>query len=59
MLTLQCKFNSLNSILQTERSNMETLFTAEAWASPGGVGFFIVCIGVFFYLIFNLDKKKK
>lgn len=38
---------------------METLFNVEAWSSPGGVGFFMVCLGVFFYLIFNLDKNKK
>jgi hypothetical protein len=38
---------------------MESLFTVEAWNSPGGVGFFLVCLGVFFFLIFNLDKKKR
>lgn len=38
---------------------METLFTAEAWASPGGVGFFVVCIGVFLYLMVNMDNKSK
>jgi hypothetical protein len=37
---------------------MDTLFTAEAWSSPGGVGFFIVCVAAFFYLIFNLNAKK-
>ncbi len=38
---------------------MEALFTADAWASPGGVGFFLVCVSVFFYLMLHLDKKKK
>lgn len=38
---------------------MDLLFTAEAWASPGGVGFFVVCIALFFYLIFNIDNKRK
>jgi hypothetical protein len=38
---------------------MEVLFTVEAWTSPGGVGFFLVCLGAFFYLVVNLDKKQK
>ena len=38
---------------------METLFTAEAWSSPGGVGFFVACMGLFFYLVLNLSKKDK
>lgn len=38
---------------------MEALFNVEAWSSPGGVGFFMVCLGVFFHLVLNLDKKKK
>jgi hypothetical protein len=38
---------------------MEALFTTDAWASPGGVGFFLVCLGGFFYLMFRLDTKKK
>ena len=38
---------------------MEVLFTADAWASPGGVGFFVVCIGVFLYLVTHIDTNKK
>ena len=38
---------------------METLFTAEAWASPGGIGFFLVSLSVFFYLMFHLDNNRK
>ena len=38
---------------------METLFTAEAWSSPGGTGFFIVCVAVFLFLILRIDNKKK
>ena len=38
---------------------METLFTVEAWSSPGGVGFFIVCVGAFLFLVFRLDRKQK
>lgn len=40
---------------------MELLFTAEAWSSPGGTGFFIVCVAVFLYLVtrINVQNKKK
>lgn len=38
---------------------MESLFTAEAWASPGGTGFFIVCVAVFLYIVTNIDAKNK
>jgi hypothetical protein len=38
---------------------MEALFTVEAWNSPGGVGFILISLGVFFYLVMNMDKKKK
>ena len=38
---------------------MEALFSADAWASPGGTGFFILCVGVFLYLVTSIDIKKK
>lgn len=38
---------------------METLFMAEAWASPGGAGFFIVCVAVFLYVVTSIDTKNK
>ncbi len=38
---------------------METLFTAEAWSSPGGVGLFIVCVAVFLYVVTSIDAKNK
>ena len=38
---------------------MELLFTSDAWASPGGVGFFLLCLSTFFYLMFRLDTKNK
>ena len=38
---------------------MEALFAAEAWALPGGVGFFLVYLRGLFYFMFQLDTKKK
>ena len=38
---------------------MEMLFSAESWASPGGTGFFIVCIGIFLYLVTSINIKKE
>jgi hypothetical protein len=38
---------------------MESFFTPAAWGSPIGLGIFLVCLGVFIYLLSLADKKKK
>ena len=38
---------------------METMFSVEAWTSPIGVGFFLVSLGLFIYLLSRADNKKK
>jgi hypothetical protein len=38
---------------------MSALFNPIAWGSPGGVGFFLVCLGIFLYLLGRSDRNKK
>lgn len=38
---------------------MEAVFSVEAWQSPVGVGIFLVCFGVFLYLVTNMNTKGK
>lgn len=38
---------------------MEYVFGVEAWTSPVGVGFFLVCLGLFIYLLASSDKSSK
>ena len=35
------------------------LFNPAAWGSPGGIGIFLVCLGLMMYLMSLADKKKK
>jgi hypothetical protein len=37
---------------------MSALFNPIAWGSPGGVGFFLVCLGIFLYLLGRSDRNK-
>ncbi|MFP4403655.1 MAG: hypothetical protein ACLFPJ_04855 [Candidatus Woesearchaeota archaeon] len=38
---------------------LEALLSPEAWGSPLGVGIFLMCLGVFIYLLSLADKNKK
>lgn len=38
---------------------MEQAFSVEAWTSPLGVGLFLVCIGLFIFLLSKSDQAKK
>jgi hypothetical protein len=38
-------------------STMSALFSPIAWGSPGGVGFFLVCLGIFLYLLGRTGGK--
>lgn len=38
---------------------IETLLSPTAWGSPLGVGFFLVCLGTFIFLLSKADKRKK
>ena len=38
---------------------IDTIFTPAAWGSPIGLGIFLVCLGVFIYLLRLADKKRK
>lgn len=37
---------------------MEALFNPIAWGSPVGLGFFLVCLGAFLFLLSRADRKK-
>lgn len=37
----------------------EALLSPAAWGSPLGVGIFLICLGLFIYLLSLADKKKK
>jgi hypothetical protein len=36
---------------------MSELFNPTSWGSPGGVGFFLVCLGIFLYLLGRTGGK--
>lgn len=38
---------------------MEHVFSAEAWTSPIGIGFFLLSLGLFLYLLSRADKPTK
>lgn len=38
---------------------MEQAFNAVAWTSPLGIGLFLVCLGLFIYLLSKSDQTKK
>lgn len=38
---------------------MDQMFSVEAWTSPIGIGFFLVCLGAFLYLLSRADTSKK
>jgi hypothetical protein len=38
---------------------MEELFNPAAWGSPVGIGFFLVCLGTFIYLLAKSDRVSK
>ena len=37
---------------------IHNLFSPAAWGSPIGLGFFLVCLGLFIYLLSLADKNK-
>ena len=37
---------------------IEALTSPLAWSSPFGIGFFLVCFGVFIYLVTRINKTK-
>ena len=37
---------------------MNALLTPVAWGSPLGVGIFLICLGIFIYLLSLADKNK-
>jgi hypothetical protein len=38
---------------------MDNLFLLLGWGSPIGTGFFLVCLGLFIFLLSKSDKKNK
>lgn len=38
---------------------MEALFNPMAWGSPLGLGIFLICLGIFIFLVSVVDKKNK
>lgn len=38
---------------------MEAFAGVLGWTSPFGVGFFLVCLGLFIFLLGHADPKKK
>lgn len=38
---------------------IEALFSPANWGSPLGVGLFLVCLGIFIYLLSLADRNKK
>ena len=38
---------------------MNSLFSPANWGSPLGVGLFLICLGIFIYLLALADKVKK
>ncbi len=38
---------------------MEQAFDVTAWTSPLGIGLFLVCIGLFIFLLSKSDQTKK
>jgi hypothetical protein len=38
---------------------LDSLFTPAAWGSPIGLGIFLVCLGLFIYLLSLADRTKK
>jgi hypothetical protein len=37
---------------------IETLFTANAWGSPGGTGFLLISVAIFFWGLSKIVKPK-
>jgi len=37
---------------------LEGLATPSAWATPGGLGFLLACLGVFFWGVSKISKIK-
>lgn len=40
-------------------SAIEALLQPMAWGSPLGVGIFLICLGLFIYLLSLADRNKK
>jgi hypothetical protein len=38
---------------------IDALFNPAAWGSPVGLGIFLVCLGIFIYLLSLADRKKR
>jgi hypothetical protein len=38
---------------------MDTLFDPAAWGSPVGLGFFLVSVGIFIYILSLADRARK
>lgn len=38
---------------------MEAMFSPVNWGTPVGLGIFLVCLGLFIYLLSLADKNKK
>ena len=38
---------------------LDAMFNPAAWGSPAGIGIFLVCLGIFIYLLSLAERKKK